>query len=77
MHLLNSDWPANILAGAHFQAQENGLMSPDGVCAISACPAGHETSMYCMWKGLTKRVFLPMTGSPIFSHEYKATWVYY
>jgi len=36
MELLNSDWPANILAGVHFQIQENGLMSPDGVCTISA-----------------------------------------
>ena len=42
--LLDSDWPANILAGSHFRAQENGLMSPDGVCAISAGPAGHETN---------------------------------
>jgi len=44
MQLLDSDWPANILAGSHFQAQENGLMSPDGVCAISAGLAGHETT---------------------------------
>ena len=35
MQFLDSDWPANILAGVHFQTQENGLMSPDGVCAIS------------------------------------------
>ena len=44
MQLLNSDWSANILAGLNFQAKENGLMSPDGVCAISAGPAGHETN---------------------------------
>ena len=44
MQLLDSDWPASILAGAHFRTLENGLMSPDGVCAISAGPAGHETS---------------------------------
>ena len=44
MQLLDSDWP-NILAGSHFQAQENGLMSPDGVCAISAGPAGSETTI--------------------------------
>jgi len=31
MQLLDSDWPANIL---NFQAQENQLMSPDGVCTI-------------------------------------------
>jgi len=43
--LLDFDWPASILAGWHFRAQENGLMSPDGVCAISAGPAGHETSL--------------------------------
>jgi len=42
MQRLDSDWPANILAGAHFQTQENGLMSPDSVCAISAGQAGHE-----------------------------------
>ena len=43
MQLLDFDWPANILAGWHFQAQENGLMSPHGVCVISAGPARHET----------------------------------
>ena len=43
MQLLDSDWPANILAGSHFRAQENGLMSPDSVCAINTGPAGHET----------------------------------
>jgi len=43
MQLLDSDWSANILAGLNFRAQENQLMSPDGVCTISAGPAGHET----------------------------------
>ena len=44
MQLPNSDWPANILAGTHFQTQENGLMSPDGVCTASVGPTGHETT---------------------------------
>jgi len=44
--LLNSDWTANILAGLNFRAQENGPMSPDGVCAISACLAGRKTILY-------------------------------
>ena len=43
MQLLNFDWLANILAGLNFQAKENGLMSLDGVCAISTDPARHET----------------------------------
>ena len=30
-----------------------------------------------MWPGLTKRVLSPMTGSPIFSHKCKATWMHY
>jgi len=42
--LLGSDSTANILAGLNFQAQENGLMSPDGVCAISVGLAGHDTT---------------------------------
>ena len=41
---LDSDWPANILSGSHFRAQENELMSPDSVCTISAGPAWHDTS---------------------------------
>jgi len=44
MQLLDFDWPANIIAELNFWAQENRLMSPDGVCAISAGPAGHETT---------------------------------
>ena len=40
MQCLDSDWTANILAGLNFQAQENGLMLPDGVCAISLGLAG-------------------------------------
>ena len=31
MQLLDSDWPANIVAGLNFWVQENGLMSPDAV----------------------------------------------
>ena len=46
--LLDSDWPANILAGWHFRAQENGLMSPDGVCAISAGTRLHTHMSACM-----------------------------
>ena len=47
LQLLDSDWPANILAGLNFRAQENGhgLMSPNGVCAISTGPARHETKL--------------------------------
>ena len=44
IQLLDSDWP-NILAGLNFWAQENGLMSPDGVCAISTGPARHKTNV--------------------------------
>ena len=44
--LLDSDWPANILAGLNLRAQENGLMSPDGVHAISMSLAGHKTIVY-------------------------------
>ena len=44
MQFLNSDWLANILAGLNCSAQENGLMSPDGVCTINAGPAGHKTT---------------------------------
>ena len=35
MQLLDSDWPANILAGSHFRAQETRALSPDGVCALA------------------------------------------
>ena len=45
MQLLDSDWPILIQAGLHFQAQGNGPMSPDGVCAISVGLAGHETTV--------------------------------
>jgi len=44
VQLLDSDWPANILSGSHFRAQENELMSPDSVCTISVGPAWHDTS---------------------------------
>ena len=45
IQLLDSDWPANILAGLNCQAQGNGLISPDGVCAISEGPAGNENNL--------------------------------
>ena len=35
MQLFDSDWPANILAGSHFRAQETRALSPDGVCALA------------------------------------------
>ena len=41
MQFLDSDWPNNE-AGSHFRAQENRLMSPNGVCSISVGRAGHE-----------------------------------
>ena len=40
MQLLDSDWPANILAGSHFRAQETGALSPDGVCALARAQLG-------------------------------------
>ena len=51
MQLLNSYWPANILAGSYFRVQENELLSPDGICAIGKGLAGHETRLH----GLTQR----------------------
>ena len=36
VQLVDSDWPANILAGLHFQAQESGAMSPDSVFVLLA-----------------------------------------
>jgi len=44
--LLDFYWPANILVGLNFLAQENPLMSPNGVCAI---PAGHDTTGKGSW----------------------------
>jgi len=38
LQFLNSDWPVKILAGMNFWTQENGLILPDGVCAISTGP---------------------------------------
>jgi len=38
MQFLDFDWPANILAELNFRAQENRLMSPDGVYAVSTGP---------------------------------------
>jgi len=32
MHCL---WPANVLAGSHFWAQEIRALSPDGVCTLA------------------------------------------
>ena len=40
MQLLDSDWPANILAGSHFRAQETRALSPDGVCALARARMG-------------------------------------
>jgi len=44
-----TDWPANILAGLNFWAQEIRPMSPDGVYAISGGPVGHETKKIHVW----------------------------
>jgi len=35
VQLIDSDWPANVLAGLYFQAHKSQAMSPDVVCAIS------------------------------------------
>jgi len=44
---------AYTLAGLKFRAQENGLMSTDGVFAISAGPAGQESKCIAnQWNGL-------------------------
>ena len=40
MQLVDSDWPANILAGSHFRAQETRALSPDGVCALARAQLG-------------------------------------
>ena len=40
MQLLDSDLPANILTGSHFQAQESRAMSPDSVCALARAQLG-------------------------------------
>ena len=39
MNLFDLDW-----LDLKFPNQENGLMSPDSVCAISVSPAGDETN---------------------------------
>ena len=44
VQLLKFEWLANTLAGFNFWAQENGLMSPDGVCPISTGPAEHKAN---------------------------------
>ena len=45
VQLVDSDLPANILAGLQFQAQESQAISPDGVCAISTSLAGHDETI--------------------------------
>ena len=57
--LLDSDWPANILAGSHFRAQETRALSPDGVCALARARLGmrlvhdlieHRIKFFCYKK---------------------------
>ena len=50
MQLVDSDWPANILAGSHFRAQETRALSPDGVCALARARLG--TRLFRMLIGL-------------------------
>ena len=38
MQLVDSDWPANVLAESHFRAQET--QAPDGVCALARARLG-------------------------------------
>ena len=45
MQLLDSDWPADILAGSHFRAQETRALSPDGVCALARARLGTRLSI--------------------------------
>ena len=40
MQFVDSDWPANILAGSHFRAQETQALSPDGVCGLARARLG-------------------------------------
>ena len=47
MQLLDSDWPANILAGSHFRAQETRALSPDGVCALARARLGTRL-LWCL-----------------------------
>ena len=52
MQLLDSDWPANILAGSHFRAQETRALSPDGVCAFAGAPLGTRLCSHIIVMGL-------------------------
>ena len=55
MQLVDSDWPANILAGSHFRAQETRALSPDGVCALARARLG--TRLACnisLWSCVVK-----------------------
>ena len=45
MQPLDSEWPANIFAGLHFQAQETRAMSPDGVCASMQARLGTRLTL--------------------------------
>ena len=47
MQLLDSDWPANILAGSHFRAQETRTLSPDAVCALALAQLGTRLGTEC------------------------------
>ena len=49
MQLLDSDWPANILAGSHFRAQETRALSPDGVCALARARLGTRLAPQYMY----------------------------
>ena len=46
MQLLDSDWPANILAGSHFRAQETRALSPDGVCTLARARLGTRLALH-------------------------------
>ena len=81
IQLLDSDWPANILANVYFQTQENGLMSPDGVCAISADQAaisadqaGHETILYV--RTIWLQVFMPVISQLFFTWAFKGHTIF-
>ena len=46
MQFLDSDWPANILVGSYFRAQETQASSPDGVCALVRAWLGTRLYIY-------------------------------
>ena len=54
MQLVDSDWPANILAGSHFRAQETRALSPDGVCALARARLG--TRLWSNISGLPQTI---------------------